>query len=290
MAEIASVPVTVTTTTAPPKPGYLTTEFYGAWAAKIFGALLTSGLLADGSLAMRITGAAVFILAQLGYTWSRTAVKTAVMLLLVGALAPPQMACGPTAKHVEVTAGHAVVDCAETEARAQAVNVMTPVVQAVIQGSTSADGKLIDTAPIKSALGKLTKDTLYTEAWIILSCAAKTAFAALTHPAPARSASVAALSVIDPTAIAKAEADVMAAIAPGVQFQLGRGPTSMLDHTDPDLLARDLMFCNSDCSVDRTCSEGTSCNKCVGGRCTTAVPVQPEPMIATLSPGLSDHP
>lgn len=215
------VPVTITTTSVPSKPGWRTTEFYGAWAAKILGALLTSGLLADGSLAMRITGAAVFILAQLGYTWSRTAVKTAAAILLVGALAPAQMACGSTAKHVEVTAGHAVVDCAETEARAQAVSVMTPVVQAVIQGSTSADGKLIDTAPIKSALGKLTKDTLYSEAWTILSCAAKTAFATLTHPAPVQpGAPAAAPFVMDPAAVAKAETDVMAAIAPGARFAL----------------------------------------------------------------------
>lgn len=291
MADIAPVPVTVTTTTTA-KPGYATTEFWLKLAAIALTALFASGVIPTAGTAATVAAIAATMLGALGYTVSRTWAKSAAGILLLlglGGMAS-QMACGSTAKSVEVTAGHAVVDCAETEARAQAVNVMTPVVQAVIQGSTSADGKLIDTAPIKSALGKLTKDTLYTEAWIILSCAAKTAFAALTYPAPARSASVAALSVIDPTAIAKAEADVMAAIAPGVQFQLGRGPTSMLDHTDPDLLARDLMFCNSDCSVDRTCSEGTSCNKCVGGRCTTAVPVQPEPMIATLSPGLSDHP
>lgn len=221
MAEIASVPVTVTTTTAPPKPGYKTTEFGLNLAAAVVGALLASGLLTDGSTYARIAGMAAMLLSSLGYTWSRTAVKTAVMLLLVGVLAPPQMACGPTAKHVEVTAGHAVVDCAETEARAQAVNVMTPVVQAVIQGSTSADGKLIDTAPIKSALGKLTKDTLYTEAWTILSCAAKTAFAALTHPAPVQpGAPAAAPFVVDPAAVAKAEADVMATIAPGARFAL----------------------------------------------------------------------
>ncbi len=220
MTDIATVPVTVTTTVTA-KPGYLTTEFYGAWAAKILGALLASGLLADGSTAMRITGAAVFVLAQLGYTWSRTAVKTVVMLLLVGALVPSQLACGATAKSVDGAAGHAIVNCAETEARAHAVDVMTPVVQAVIQGSTSADGKLIDTAPIKSALGKLTKDTLYTEAWAILSCAAKTAFAALTHPAPVQpGAPAAAPFAVDPAAVAKAEADVMATIAPGARFAL----------------------------------------------------------------------
>jgi hypothetical protein len=218
-----TLPGTVTSAVPPTpvKPGYKTTEFYGSWAAKILGVLLTSGLLADGSIAMRITGAAVFILAQLGYTWSRTAIKTAAMLVLIGWLAPAQMACGPTAKSVESAVGHAAVDCAETEARAQAVNVMTPVVQAVILGSTSSDGKLIDTAPIKSALGKLTRDTLYTEAWTILTCAAKTAFATLTRPAPVQpGAPAAAPFVVDPAAVAKAETDVMGTIAPGARFAL----------------------------------------------------------------------
>lgn len=151
----------------------------------------------------------------------KAAADAAVKTLGVLALMMFVASCGSTAKHVEVTAGHAVVDCAETEARAQAVNVMTPVVQAVIQGSTSADGKLIDTAPIKSALGKLTKDTLYSEAWTILSCAAKTAFAALAHPAPVLpGAPAAAPFVVDPAAVAKAEADVMATIAPGARFAL----------------------------------------------------------------------
>lgn len=220
MAEIASVPVTVTTTTAPPKPGYKTTEWWGHVLAMALTALFASGVLTN-STAHNIAGIAAAWLGSFGYQVNRSWVKTAAMLLLVGALAPPQMACGSTAKSVEIAAGHGIVDCAETEARAQAVNVMTPVVQAVIQGSTSADGKLIDTAPIKSALGKLTKDTLYSEAWTILSCAAKTAFAALSHPAPVQpGAPAAAPFVVDPAAVAKAEADVMATIAPGARFAL----------------------------------------------------------------------
>ncbi|HSR79120.1 MAG TPA: hypothetical protein VLN57_21280 [Xanthobacteraceae bacterium] len=203
----------------PIKSGWLTTEFLGAWAAKIFGALLTSGVLADGSIAMRITGAAVFVLAQLGYTWSRTVVKTAAMLLLVGLFVPAQIAC--SGKGTAVL--HAVVNCAETEGRAEAVKVLTPVVTSVIVSSTSADGKVIDTAPIKNAL---TKANVLSEAGTILSCATERAFALLAAPAPApvpRAPASAAL-VVDPTAVIVARAQVMATIAPGVTFQVDLTP------------------------------------------------------------------
>jgi hypothetical protein len=58
---------TVTTT----QPGWRTSEFWGALAASILGALMTSGLWADGSVAMRIAGVALVALASLGYSTSR---------------------------------------------------------------------------------------------------------------------------------------------------------------------------------------------------------------------------
>ncbi len=44
-------------------------------------------------------------------------------------------------------------------------------------------------------------------------------------------------------------------------------------------------FCGNDCSVDSTCSEGTSCNKCINNRCTTEVPSPPPspPMLAFVN-------
>lgn len=225
MADIAPVTATDTTTdtTTPAKPGYRTTEFWVKLAALILTALYASGVIPTSGTAAAVAAIAATMLGALGYTVSRTWAKSFAGILLLFAIggATTQMACGSTAKSVEGAAGHAVVDCTETEARAQAVNVMTPVVQAVIQGSTSADGKLIDTVPIKSALGKLTKNMLYSEAWTILSCAAKTAFATLTHPAPVQpGAPAAAPFVVDPVAVVNAEADVMATIAPGARFAL----------------------------------------------------------------------
>jgi hypothetical protein len=59
------------------KPGYKTTEFYFAAAAKLLGILFASGIIASGSTADRIAGLAVAALATLGYTVSRTLVKSA---------------------------------------------------------------------------------------------------------------------------------------------------------------------------------------------------------------------
>ena len=63
----------------PVKPGWQTTEFWGAWAVKIFGAL-------------RVVGCIMTVLALLGYTASRTAIKSAAGLALFFALAT-QPAC-----------------------------------------------------------------------------------------------------------------------------------------------------------------------------------------------------
>lgn len=76
----------------PVKPGWQTTEFWGAWAVKIFGALLGSGVLGDGTMATRVVGCIMTVLALLGYTASRTAIKSAAGLALFFALAT-QPAC-----------------------------------------------------------------------------------------------------------------------------------------------------------------------------------------------------
>lgn len=59
------------------KPGWKTTEFALSTLAALVGALLTSGLWADGSTPMRIAGVASIVLASIGYSWSRGAAKSA---------------------------------------------------------------------------------------------------------------------------------------------------------------------------------------------------------------------
>jgi hypothetical protein len=58
-------------------PGYKTTEFWLSATAMVVGAALASGLFPSESGIEKILGLAATILAQLGYTVSRTMVKKA---------------------------------------------------------------------------------------------------------------------------------------------------------------------------------------------------------------------
>lgn len=92
----SSLPVQVQVTPDPPtlpKPGYKTTEWWGHLAAMALTMVFASGLLTN-STALNIAGIAAAWLTNLGYTVSRTLVKTAAVLLLVGALGTTQTACG----------------------------------------------------------------------------------------------------------------------------------------------------------------------------------------------------
>lgn len=109
---------------APVKPGWQTSEFYGSWAVKIFGSLLATGVLGDGTIASRVVGAAMTLLALAGYTWSRTTIKAAVapLALAVMLLGSGTMAC-TQAKADVVIAGAATLDCTKLEAPKLAVGI-----------------------------------------------------------------------------------------------------------------------------------------------------------------------
>lgn len=62
---------------APVTPGYKTTEFWLSIAAMIVGSALASGVFPSESGAEKVLGLAATVLAQLGYTVSRTLVKKA---------------------------------------------------------------------------------------------------------------------------------------------------------------------------------------------------------------------
>lgn len=192
------------------KPGWQTTEFWGSWAAKIFGALLTSGLLADGSMAMRITGAAVFVLAQLGYTWSRTAVKTAAMLLVVGLFLPAQMACGAASSAGKTVAAD-VVDCTSAD-RAKLEAQFGPAVEQAIQRATGADGKidLPSLAQLSSAIE--------TDGWCVVEKVAAQLIAAVVSRAPGTASAAAPL---DPADLAAKISALRVQKFGATRFQLG---------------------------------------------------------------------
>jgi len=59
------------------KPGFKTSEFWLTSITTLGGIVLASGAVAEGSATAQIVGGILAVLAQLGYTASRTQVKKA---------------------------------------------------------------------------------------------------------------------------------------------------------------------------------------------------------------------
>ena len=57
------------------KPGFLTSEFWMSTAVVLGGLLLASGAITDDSMAAKIVGGVLSVLATLGYTNARAKVK-----------------------------------------------------------------------------------------------------------------------------------------------------------------------------------------------------------------------
>jgi hypothetical protein len=115
----------------------------------------------------------------------------------------------------------ALWDCTAPE-RADAVNAITPTVISVIKAAGSADGKLIDTSTVRSAI---TKANVMSEAGILLSCALASAVAILETPAPAPAPGAPAASpyALDPAAVARIWADVKASQLGNAGFVVAGG-------------------------------------------------------------------
>ena len=85
MSDTPATPATFTATTATPSavtvattvsPGWKSSEHLLTVAAMVVGALLASDVIPAGSPWLRIAGLASTLLAAMGYTWSRTVVKS----------------------------------------------------------------------------------------------------------------------------------------------------------------------------------------------------------------------
>jgi len=198
---IAHEDIVTTFAPIPVKPGWQTSEFWLKIAAIALSALFASGALTNNT-ALAIAGMAASILGALGYTVSRTLVKTAAPLVLVMLLAAHTIACSSPAVK---TAGRIPWDCTSSERR-QGVALLTPLATQVALNGISADGKAIDLAPLKVATSKA---SLLSDLGVTLWCAASEAVAAIIHPtaAPAGSPQSAPL-VADPAAVLKAWAQV----------------------------------------------------------------------------------
>lgn len=121
----------LTNNTSPVKPGWQTTEFWLATAAKVLGVLFASGVLGTGTVAERIAGIAAALLAQLGYTVSRSIVKVASVALFVVFLA--SAGASTTACTGIKSASSAIIDC--TKANQASIEALILEFRSLLQGN-----------------------------------------------------------------------------------------------------------------------------------------------------------
>jgi hypothetical protein len=148
-------------------------------------------------------------------------VGSAALLLLAVFGVSMLTACGPRTKAIE----SAVWDCTAPE-RAEAVSVLTPVLESVIEAAASGDRSKIDLSSINTAISKA---NLLSDAGVMLSCAVASAFAALEQPTPPAPPTTtvpnanATQHSFDPTALRAAFDQLRATHFPGATFKTRNG-------------------------------------------------------------------
>lgn len=140
-------PSTATVTTTQ-KPGWKTSEFWLTKLSMVIGGLLASGLLTSESW-LRALGIACVVLSSLGYTVSRTMVKTAAVLALV---AFGFHGCATTKAAAGRVAGD-VVDCMKPDAKA-AIGELAPAFRDIVKNATADNGR-VDWAPVRAVAAPL---------------------------------------------------------------------------------------------------------------------------------------
>ncbi len=97
-------PASATTTTTTVKPGWRTSEFWLKLAAIVLSALFASDVIPTSGPASKIAAVSAFALMSLGYTVSRSIVKAAAPLLMIGWFAGHAMACGASTRQKTINA------------------------------------------------------------------------------------------------------------------------------------------------------------------------------------------
>lgn len=151
----APEPVNAVPVNPPPKPGWKTSEFWLNKFAILLSVLFATNAIPTGSFWMKIALIIATMLGSLGYTVSRTIIKTAGMLFLVAFGLHATSGCSwskTEAKTIETAA----VDCTKGELK-NAVDMFVPVVGKLLQLATGADGK-VDWTQVEDGTKKLAGD------------------------------------------------------------------------------------------------------------------------------------
>lgn len=164
----------------PATPGWKTTEFWLGASAKVLGILFASGVIGTGTVAERIAGLAAALLAQLGYTVSRTLVKQAAAVLLavvLGSAALAQTACSSSLRGTAASGAGAALDCEAANVKSL-LGDLVPLAIAEVTKWISGSGT-VDTTGLKADLAAIKGDAA--------KCALDAAVVILTSaPAPAK--------------------------------------------------------------------------------------------------------
>lgn len=135
MAEI-QLPVTVTAapsttpqeasananaTTQAARPGWQTSEFALSAVTAMLGIMLTSGVVADGTIWARMIGATLALLSTLGYTYGRSTVKAAtnrasvlLLVILIGVGGGSQAGCAASQRAETLQAAQIAINATAT--------------------------------------------------------------------------------------------------------------------------------------------------------------------------------
>lgn len=169
----------------PPKPGYLTTEFYLSLSAVLLTYLFASGAVTNDK-ALAIAGMAATVLTALGYKVSRTLVKTAGLLLLVGLALQP--ACSGWRGRTAAGAA-AFLNCESEHVDPGLLSEAKLVTKSAIEKWISGDGH-VDATGLRAEAAPLKSD--------LMRCAFDAAVAALTYvPSPVPGAPASAPLEVD---------------------------------------------------------------------------------------------
>jgi hypothetical protein len=177
----------------PVKPGYKTTEFWLKVAALVLTALFASGAIPTSGPLATVTAIAATMLGALGYTVSRAFVKNAAVALLVIGLAFGAASTLTACTAAQRSAVESALWKCTDPVRSEAVAALTPLAESAIKAAASADGKLIDYSLVKAMFSKA---NLTSEAGVLLTCAAASAFAALAIPSPSLTGAPASMPMV----------------------------------------------------------------------------------------------
>lgn len=203
MADSTPAPAPANDNSPAPSPGWRTSEFWLKLAAILLTALFASGVIPTSGTVATVTAIAATMLGALGYTVSRSmvksaAVKAALLAVLVGGLAAPQMACG--ARAPATRAASAFMDCESPDLAPLLPDAIQLAKAAVLRwisgaGTVSTDGLKTDAKPLRTDLARCAWD-------------AAVAAIAQTGPAPAPGAPAASAMSIDGPALTSVWANV----------------------------------------------------------------------------------